>query len=191
MISNRLREESKEAHILLEKQVVKVLKKIRSDQDYLKMLEKFYTYFSQVEKAIAPFLTTEILPDYGERRNSTYIGNDIRELNGTIPNSVQITLPDINDIYQAFGALYVMEGSIMGGRTIVQILEKHNVTKGISFFSGYGDDTMKMWSVFTETINKLPRNEADGDSIVQAARETFSNFGRLFEESNVLDEVQG
>lgn len=54
MISNRLREESKEAHILLEKQVVKVLKKIRSDQDYLKMLEKFYTYFSQVEKAIAP-----------------------------------------------------------------------------------------------------------------------------------------
>ncbi len=179
MVTNRLREETKEAHQSLEKHVVMTLKNIRSNEDYIAMLQKFYSYFSNLEKHIAAYITPEVLPDYTDRRNSAYLKRDIIELGGdTIERTVDV--PVINNVYQALGALYVMEGSIMGGKVIVQILEKHGISKGLSFFSGYGENTMPMWGVFTETLNRLAGNEEEQDLMVTAASNTFSCFEKLF-----------
>lgn len=181
MLSTEIREATKEAHLSLEKQVVQRLKNIRSDADYAALLKYFYAYFSHVERAIAPFITEALLPDYAKRRNASFLKNDIEALSGSVDSLPTTTIPEIKNALQAFGALYVMEGSIMGGSIIVKMLEKSGVTKGISFFSGYGEATPQMWAAFTSVLNQHGVTEPEKATVIQAANETFSHFQIVFE----------
>ncbi|RZL16505.1 MAG: heme oxygenase, partial [Pedobacter sp.] len=113
MLSDKIRDATKPAHLSLEKIVVQQLKSIKSNEDYAAFLTKFYTYFSQVEKAIAPYITAQLLPDHSERRNSSFLKNDIEVLGSNVANVKEVEVPAISNAVSALGALYVMEGSIM------------------------------------------------------------------------------
>ncbi len=180
MLSTQIKEVSKEAHLNLEKKVVRQLKAIRSNEDYARLLKYFYSYFNNVEKAIAPFVTEELLPDYKERRNSSHIKKDIETLGGTIDELPQASVPEIKNHLHALGALYVMEGSIMGGKIIVQMLAKGGITEGVSFFSGYGEETPAKWSVFTEVLNSQGATEEQRSAVVESALHTFEHFSNTF-----------
>lgn len=181
-LSLKIKEATKSAHQHLEKQVVKRLKAIRNENDYAGLLKYFYAYFHHLEQVISPYLSAEVLPDYATRRNSSYLKKDIEELGDCLHYGLPpTTVPDITSRLQALGALYVMEGSVMGGSIIVQMLEKAGVTKGISFFSGYGADTKRMWAAFTEVLNAEANTPARQQEAMQAARDTFSHFSGLFE----------
>lgn len=161
------------------------MKAIRSDADYADFLKYFYAYFNQVEQAIAPYITTELLPDRPERRNSQYLKQDIQELGGDVNDLPAAQAPEISTTLQALGALYVMEGSIMGGPIIVKMLQKFGITKGVSFFSGYGDATGQMWGKFVSILNAQAHSPEDEMLAVEAANATFSNFGEVFGEVSV------
>lgn len=180
MLSNNIKEATKSAHQKLEVTVVKKLKAIRSHADYADLLKHFYSYFSTVEKTIAPYITTEVLPDYNQRRTSVYLKQDIEALGFSTNELPAAQSPEIHSTIEALGALYVMEGSIMGGKIIVQMLEKGGITEGVSFFSGYGENTGKMWGVFTAVMNSYAPTEADEQKAIQAANETFSRFEDVF-----------
>jgi heme oxygenase len=180
MLSSSIKEATKEAHLQLEKKVVQKLKAIRSNEDYADFLKHFYAYFSHVEKAIAPYITSEILPDYAQRRNSSYLKKDIEELGGNVNELPATTIPAITNTIQALGALYVMEGSIMGGSIIVKMLEKGGVTSGVSFFSGYGEATGQMWGAFVGVLNSQSRSEEDEAQAIQTANDTFMHFSYVF-----------
>jgi heme oxygenase len=180
MLSNSIKEATKEAHLQLEKKVVQQLKAIRSNKDYADFLKHFYAYFSHVEKAIAPYITATVLPDYAQRRNSSYLKKDIEALGGDIHELPATTVPAISNTIQALGALYVMEGSIMGGSIIVKMLEKGGVTEGVSFFSGYGEATGQMWGTFVGIMNAQARTEADEAQAIETANATFAHFSDVF-----------
>jgi heme oxygenase (biliverdin-IX-beta and delta-forming) len=183
MLSTTIKEATKQAHQELEKKVVLKLKAIRSDADYADLLKHFYAYFNKVEKAIAPFITSELLSDYAERRNSSYIKKDIEELGSNINELPEANAPVVTNTLQALGALYVMEGSIMGGSIIVQMLAKYGITKGVSFFSGYGEATGQMWGKFVAVMNAQANNPKQENDVINTANETFSCFGDVFEEA--------
>lgn len=185
MLSTEIKEGTKEAHLHLEKKVIQKLKAIRSNADYADFLKHFYAYFSHLEKAIAPYITDELLPDYKQRRNSAYLKKDIEELGFDITNLPLTTVPKINSALQAMAALYVMEGSIMGGSIIVKMLEKGGITQGVSFFSGYGEATGRMWGTFIEVLNGQSNNENDEAQAIFTANETFTHFSEVFSEINV------
>ncbi|WP_126972705.1 biliverdin-producing heme oxygenase [Gynurincola endophyticus] len=187
MLSNSIKEATKSAHQQLEVVVVKKLKAIRSHADYADLLKHFYSYFSTVEKTIAPYITTEVLPDYSQRRTSIYLKQDIEALGFSTQELPAAQAPEINSTIEALGALYVMEGSIMGGKIIVQMLEKGGITNGVSFFSGYGENTGRMWGAFTEVMNHHAPTEADEQKAIHAANETFSRFGDVFTSSLVAN----
>ena len=185
MLSTKIKEATKEAHQQLEKQVVLKLKAIRSNADYADILKHFYAYFNAVEKAIEPYVDNVVLPDYAERRNSSYIQADIEELGANVDDLPQAKAPEITNLQEALGALYVMEGSIMGGSIIVQMLAKHGVEKGVSFFSGYGQKTGEMWAKFVGALNENAQNEDQEKDATAAANKTFSNFAEVFETTEV------
>lgn len=168
------------AHQKLEKEVILKLKAIRSDKDYAALLKNFNDYFNSLENAIAPYITPDVLADYSQRRNSAYIKQDIAELGGD-PAATAVEVPEIKNALEAMAALYVMEGSIMGGKIIVQMLAKANITKGVSFFSGYGEDTGKMWGTFVQALDRTGTNEDDENTAVKIANETFNCFAKVFE----------
>ncbi len=180
MLSDKIKEATKTAHQQLEVLVVKRLKAIRSNADYADLLKHFYAYFSKVEQAIAPFISAEVLPDYASRRNASYLKEDIEALGGTMDALPPVQAPVIRNTASALGALYVMEGSIMGGRIIVQMLEKSGITEGVSFFSGYGEATGQMWQRFTEVLNHHASTEEDQALTIAAANATFTQFGDVF-----------
>lgn len=180
MLNHNIKENTKEAHQTLEGVVVRQLKAVRSDADYAEVLKNFYAYFNAVEKAIAPFITPDVLPDYTERRNSSYIKADIEELGGDVNDLPVATAPAVNNTLEALSALYVLEGSIMGGPYIVQMLNKYGVTKGTSFFSGYGENTGKMWNKFVDVLNKHGEDPNNQKRAIEVASETFARFGDVF-----------
>jgi heme oxygenase len=180
MLSINIKEATKEAHQQLEKKVVMKLKSIRSNADYADLLKHFYAYFNAVEQAIKPYITEAVLPDYAERRNSGYLKADIEELGASINELPAVSVPQIDSAAEALGALYVMEGSIMGGSIIVQMLAKYGVTRGVSFFSGYGEVTGQMWGKFIAVLNAQTQNEMQEILAIKTANETFSNFGKVF-----------
>ncbi|TJZ63183.1 biliverdin-producing heme oxygenase [Sphingobacterium olei] len=185
MLSQNIKEGTSAAHQKLEGTVVRQLKAIRSNTDYAEVLKNFYAYFNAVEKTIAPYITSDVLPDYIERRNSSYIKQDIEELGGSVENLSQANVPQISSPLEALSALYVLEGSIMGGPYIVQMLNKYGITAGTSFFSGYGADTGNMWSAFTTVLNAYGEDPANHARAIEVANETFSKFGEVFSATQV------
>lgn len=185
MLSTKIKEATKTPHQEVEKKVVLRIKAIRSEADYADFLKHFYAYFNAVEKSIAPYITRAILPDLAERRNASYIKADIEALGGTIDELPFALAPEINNAVQALGALYVLEGSIMGGPYIVQMLQKGGLTRGFSFFSGYGEASGQKWGVFTAVLNALPQSEQEEAQALEAAHETFARFGDVFGEVKV------
>ena len=186
MISITIKKATKKAHLDLEKKVIRQLKAIRNEQDYADFLSYFYAYFSHLEKALGPFIDESSIPYYNERRNATYLKRDLETIgyeNGSLPGTV---VPDIHNHLEALGALYVMEGSVMGGQIIVKILEKQGITRGVSFFSGYGEHTEKKWTAFTKAMDEQVTGEAQKATVIRAANETFACFAKVFDHGNKI-----
>lgn len=182
MLSSKIKEATTAAHLQLNKTVLEKMRSIRNNADYASFLKYFYTYFSQIEQTIAPYITEDVLPDYKDRRNSSYLKNDIAHLGGEIAKVPSVSLPAITNKLEALGALYVLEGSVMGGSIMVKMLEKAGITEGVSFFSGYGAETGQKWSTFTTVLNEQASTSEEQEVAIKAANETFLHFGNVFDE---------
>jgi len=184
MLSESLREKTLSSHRELEKQVIQKIKSIQSVVDYMDLLHIFHKYFGNLENKIAPFLHTNFMPDIHKYRHARRLADDIAELGGK-PNirADQVVLPRICSWQDALGALYVMEGSTLGGKFIVQLVSKQaKLTKGFSFFSAYGERTAEHWAQFQDTINARVVEPSDIDQTVTAAGETFCYFSAFIKQ---------
>jgi heme oxygenase len=179
MIHEELRKHTTVAHQQLEKLVVSQLKTIRNKEDYASLLKIFYAYFNCLEQAIRPYISDEVLPDYAERRHAISLANDIKGLGEILTGLPEVTVPPIDNTVKALGALYVMEGSIMGGTIIIQMLARCGVTDGISFFRGYGSETGAKWASFVSVLDRYINEDSEQEAI-EAANQTFSNFTNVF-----------
>jgi heme oxygenase len=183
MLSDKLKESTKQNHQQLEKALVGKLKTIRSANDYTGLLKLFYGYFGGLEQKINKIIDTEFLPDHMERRKTKAIADDLLSLGSEIPEQATgNSLPVIANHLQALGALYVIEGSTLGGKIISKMMQQQlNLGgKGLSFFAGYGDRTERMWDSFKSTLNKQAETPARQAEVIAAANETFLKFGEWF-----------
>lgn len=91
-------------------------------------------------------------------------------------------LPSIATRAEAVGAMYVLEGSTLGGQVIVQSLRARlpNVQpEAFRFFSGYGERTREMWAQFSAAAREALRSADDVEAAVVSARKTFAAFAAL------------
>src|SRR5690554_5184564 len=149
MLSQKLKESTSTAHQELEKLVVQKIKSIQDTEDYLILLGYFYRFFAPLEKEIVSQLETA-LPDMMRRRKTEWILDDLDYFQAT-PLPPYSSVLTIDHPSQAIGALYVIEGSTLGGQIICKMIAERlgiSAEGGFKFFSGYGDDTNKMWLDF-------------------------------------------
>jgi heme oxygenase (biliverdin-IX-beta and delta-forming) len=183
----QLKSETLSNHQQLEKHLIVKLKGMQSPEDYINILQIFYAYFGALEDRINQFIGVDQLPDYAERRKTESIKNDILALNGIVPEKATLNdLPEIQNLLQAFGALYVIEGSTLGGQAISKMVSKQlalNGDAGISFFKSYGEHTMAMWGKFKTVLERHAASQEAANVIIEAANETFGKF-RLWMEKN-------
>jgi heme oxygenase len=183
----QLKSETLSNHQQLEKNLIVKLKGMRSPEDYISILQNFYAYFGGLEDQINHFIGDDELPDYAERRKTRSIKDDILALGGVVPEKASTDdLPEIGNLLQAFGALYVIEGSTLGGQVISKMISKQlslDGEGGVSFFESYGADTMTMWNKFKAVLEHHAATQEDAGVITGAANETFARF-RLWMERN-------
>src|ERR1700761_2537757 len=174
MLSERLRESTHIAHQAAEKKMIVALKRIETFEDYIRMLNWLYGFYAPIEGLVKEQLSDKNIPDMEKRFRAEYLQWDIRD--SGLPAPPQDTcdeLPVINSIERALGALYVLEGSTLGGRIIAGMISRQLETNGSqTYFNGYGAETGHMWQSFKEILDQ-PRSEAQQEEIINAASHTF------------------
>lgn len=164
----------------MEKILTSQIKQINLLETYVAMLQLFYSYFGALEDYITQHINPVALSDYQLRRKTESILQDLKTFSGTKPEKAKSAdLPVIKNNLQAFGALYVIEGSTLGGQIISKMITKQlNLTdsKGLSFFSSYRDQTHAMWASFKTALNRQAQNNQEEMLIINAADDTFVKF---------------
>ena len=200
MINEQLKESTQPSHQALEKKMVSMIRKIHTRQDYVKFLKLMYGYYSALEKRVQEYVS-EL--EIGKRRKAERLLEDISYFEsmttsgesssrdsrttasfeeslpqGTLPDASWNELPAIRSHAEALGAMYVMEGSTMGGKIIARMIEGQagiSGPSGFSFFNGYGEETGRMWEEFKVFLNR-PLDEMEKLNMILTANRTFITF---------------
>ena len=188
MILEDIKVQTLENHIKLEKSELLSLfsSKAIDIQSYRLILALFYGYFHPLEEKLNTLAgIPRFLPDYETRRKSSLLLSDIQALRATHPAEISLPicpdLPEVLDEAQAFGCLYVMEGSTLGGRFIAQVLRNTlglTSTTGAAFFNGYGEQTGLRWKTFQKALQAFVEQSGQQEAIIHSANQTFEKLGR-------------
>ncbi len=177
--SKRLKLETKEVHSDAERLIIKKLNMINSIEDYIIFLKLFYGFFYPLEILARKYISEEALKDILKRGNTKKLINDIELLPGEKIILLAPSLPPVTNVLQAFGVMYVMEGSTLGGQIIANMLRDKNIkfsNMGLSFFEGYGENTLAMWKSFTACLDANFQTDAQINQIVLTAKDTFKKM---------------
>lgn len=149
---------------------------------YVDLLDRLWSLHAGVEDALRnhgcslPGLKLEAL------RRSPLIARDIETLAGRAPR-----LPRAGLAYAspgaALGGIYVVEGSILGGRVLMRRAERSlgvTATQGGQFLAGDGAATGTRWRVFLAALAALPAAGDAADAAEGGARGTFAAFLACF-----------
>ena len=89
---------------------------------------------------------------------------------------VSPVVPAIGTKAEALGALYVLEGSTLGGRTILRALRSQGVsTDGLDFLDPYGKDAGVNWRTFLRVLEReTAHSQTTMNECVSGAITTFA-----------------
>ena len=176
-VAGVLKHQTREQHRAAESILIPKLSQLRSLKDYAHLLKTYYGFYFPLQSRLASFIPERALPDIQERKLAHLILKDLASMGEEISFLPLCSdLPTISATPHAFGVLYVLEGSTLGGRMISQMLLRN---EGLSlsenqlrFFNGYGEHTGSKW----KTLLTVLEQEPDVSEMVAAANQTFSLF---------------
>jgi heme oxygenase len=135
-------------------------------------------------RTVAPQWLCELL---AVRERTSFLERDITWFSKEIPPS-RASLAFIKDLPSVLGAMYVMEGSSLGGQLIarhVQIALGLTQGRGNAFFHGYGSESGPLWKEFCEMLKtRIPEDQTD--KVVLGAKAMFTTFGSWMQEKSVV-----
>jgi heme oxygenase len=167
------------AHIETVPALAKLLDPDLERADYAGVLVKLLSFHASLEAkirvALSPTSSARTLLDNGRIMN---LQADLQWL-GVHPASASVSVPVIETHAAALGALYVVEGSGLGGRVIARSLSRHLGLRhghGASFYDGMtAEDSRARWKLLCDALEASDGPSCDQD-MVRAAQETFSTL---------------
>ncbi|WP_159473635.1 biliverdin-producing heme oxygenase [Dyadobacter sp. 3J3] len=186
-----LRQKTSESHVNLEEN--RFSKAILGPEvklsDYQLYIAKLYGVIKACENDIFPVIAS-ILTDMGERFKSRLMLDDLLKTGFSIDQVTSIPVFKFNklSVSDALGAMYVIEGSTLGGK----ILYKHmnqvlglNEQNGASYFYGYGQQTGLLWKSFITTLAQYAVEENCEEEIIFSAVSTFNLIAHWLNETEI------
>lgn len=174
-ILERLRAETKDAHEAIERDLAWETR-VATRDGYRALLARFWGFHADLEPGLAAILHDDAFLD--PRRRLAHLAADLRFLGldetaiAALPRP-HLALPRDRD--EAFGALYVLEGSTLGGQVIAKHIGRQlglNPEGGCRYYAAHGRETGAMWKAFRL---RLTEEAARGtpETIVAGATKTF------------------
>ena len=184
MTLRRLRHETAPLHERVER-TLDLPARLTSLSAYTALLTRFHGFYAPLEDRLAGVGGSEAAGlDFAARRKAHLLRDDLLAL-GHSPEAVGAlpscpSLPAVGSLAEAFGCLYVLEGSTLGG----QFIRREAAARlglgpgtGCSFFTGYGDRTGAMWKAFGTALTAYTDAHPEAqDTVVNAAAETFTRL---------------
>ncbi|WP_066440318.1 biliverdin-producing heme oxygenase [Chryseobacterium sp. CCH4-E10] len=175
-VSEYLKQNTASYHDAAEKlfNSAKIFNKTFTLEDYKKIIHTNYLMLLHSEDKIF-----EELKDYSEklklsdRKKLPLIEKDLKSL--LLEKSVADHELELISQHEALGAMYVIEGSTLGGNVIAKQLSKTEGFDGITFnfFGCYHENTGAMWKNFKETID-AEVHEKKYDEVLSGAKKLYT-----------------
>jgi len=146
------------------------------------LLALFYGYYYPLEQHIAAHTDISFPGGFDRRRKAILLLDDIAVISGGPAAEPPLCrdLPEIVDNAQALGAMYVLENLTLSGQLFSHILVRNLQTpelpKAITFFQGYGSDTLSYWDTFVHYVQGYHGTEEQQQRVLDAATATFLKF---------------
>lgn len=187
MIMPRLKEATRPHHEAIEAGI-DAFRLGSSIDNYRRVLGRFLGYYEPVEDAFARIPGWEAVGlDRVERRKTPLLIADLRAL-GLDDDAIAALprcrdFPRLDDMAEAFGAMYVLEGATLGGQYIRKSVERAfgiGPDSGCAFYSSYGDRVGSMWKAFGAALTDFATTPEAEDVVVRSAIETFEAINAWF-----------
>src|ERR1700722_11648324 len=173
-----LRRETLPAHHAVEQSVPFMDEELDVDT-YVSCLLKLHGVIAAWEEWAAPPAPAWIQPLLAARRRGPLIMLDLTWFGADTSGEARPALPEMSDDASLLGAMYVMEGSTLGGQLIARHVERVlglTAGQGNAYFRGHNEQTGQLWKGFCDALRtKVPDNEAD--AVIAAAKTMFGVFG--------------
>ena len=172
----RLRKETRSRHVRLERDMGLTPYTV-TRMNIVRLLGQFHRFYSSWESWIE---ASPVDRDFFDpRRKLHLIGHDLAALGLAVPRTDHAERIDLGSpsLERAFGSLYVVEGSTLGGQVINRWLEHSPWVpeRGLSYFASYGRDVGVMWRRFQTMIgDRVPVSAHD--EVVAGAVTTFDQM---------------
>jgi len=188
-IMMHLKNDTAAAHKNLEKSAC--FKRLFADDytlsEYAQLLGFFYGYFSAIEPVLFADLPQQYHSDLQYRAKIQLLRQDLTFLD-TNADELPLceTLPELTSSAQKMGALYVLEGSLLGGRVISRHLISHfgaDIVSALNFYHCYGDNLDKQWRGFSAFMMHCfdKQNDKVINEVIDAANATFTTLQQWVE----------
>jgi heme oxygenase len=173
-----LRRETASDHEAVEGSIPLMAEDLDTDR-YVAVLKQLYGIVVAWEELLA-----DISPDWLQeiripRRRQGMLRDDLAYFGIEAAPQPTPTLPPIRSLTELLGAMYVMEGSTLGGQLIARHVERVlHLEPGIgdAYFRSHGDKTGTMWKEFCEVLRRrIP--DAEARDAVFSAKKMFQAFG--------------
>lgn len=154
-------------------------RRLASIQGYIELLQMLAGVHGGFEQSFSRFDWMQLGIDLEARRRVRWLAEDLTALGADIAPPPPLTTPPRN-LFEALGALYVLEGSTLGGRVIfgqVSALPGISCRRGARFLYGHGPRTGELWRDFLDVLNRsAAAQSAEADCIERGAVQAFAEF---------------
>jgi heme oxygenase len=139
------------------------------------LIAGYLAFYRETERALTPHLTD--MPDlaFSSRFHARQIAAraELRR-RGTL--SVDPVFPAIGTVAEALGAFYVIEGSSLGGKTILKALRSQGApTDELDFLDPYGSESGARWRSFLNVLEReTGHDQSTTDACVSGAIKGFA-----------------
>ncbi len=176
-LSGRLRQETAAAHRAVE-DAAGLPARVVTVADYAACLTRFFRLFAPLEHAIGGFAGwAELGIDLAARRRTPALLADLAALGCAPPAPAAIRL---SGFAAALGALYVLEGSALGGKILAAAFERQlgpSIAGATGFFGGRGVAAGEMWREFKAGLDFYgEKNPTAQPAVIAGAATIFGQF---------------
>lgn len=154
---------------------------------YATVLQGFHRFLSAWEPELRDALPARLHGWLADRERIGFVEKDLAFLGAQAAPAhtpVPPCLPE-RSVAAAFGSLYVIEGSALGGQVITPRLKRDlglEPGRGASYFYGYGERTGAMWREFRQrAAAEIGDSPASQRVACRAAEQTFGALIATFE----------
>jgi heme oxygenase (biliverdin-IX-beta and delta-forming) len=171
-LRSQLRESTAAAHARVDSMLAGI--DLRDQRSYCRFLESQAEAVLPLEATLADSGVQRLFPDWDRRFRSRVLVEDIARLGGDVQPFTNLDRLDDNAI---LGTMYVLEGSRLGARMLLEmVLQSPNVSvREATAYLSHGGGT-RLWPDFVKTLESHAAALSDPTPVIEAARTTFALF---------------